>query len=99
MHTRYLVIVKGHRRCMFFWQYNGRTEHGTFRPWNFPFHVLTLYLCLRITSASTLVGCGLFKPVAAATAQTRPSNSVPMAGLGVFQVGGRPIVLRQLLLW
>ena len=35
----------------------------------------------------------------AATAQTRPSNSVPMAGLGGFQVGGRPIVLRQLLLW
>ena len=37
--------------------------------------------------------------LAAATAQTRPSNSVPMAGLGGFQVGGRPIVLRQLLLW
>ena len=26
--------------------------------------------------------------VAAATAQTRPPNSVPMAGLGDFQVGG-----------
>ena len=37
--------------------------------------------------------------MAAATAQTRPSNSVPMAGLGGFQVGERPIVLRQLLLW
>ena len=42
---------------------------------------------------------GADTPLAAATAQTRPSNSVPMAGLGGFQVGGRPIVLRQLLLW
>ena len=38
--------------------------------------------------------------MAAATAQTRPPNSVPMAGLDGFQMGGgRPIVLRQLLLW
>ena len=37
--------------------------------------------------------------VAAATAQTRPSNGVPVAGLGGYQVGERPIVLRQLLLW
>ena len=37
--------------------------------------------------------------LAAATAQTRPSNGVPVAGLGGYQVGERPIVLRQLLLW
>ena len=37
--------------------------------------------------------------LAAATAQTRPSNGVPVAGLGGHQVGERPIVLRQLLLW
>ena len=35
----------------------------------------------------------------AATAQTRPSNGVLVAGLGGYQMGGRPIVLRQLLLW
>ena len=37
--------------------------------------------------------------VAAATAQTRPSKGVPVAGLGGYQVGESPIVLRQLLLW
>ena len=37
--------------------------------------------------------------LAAATAQTRPSNGIPVAGLGGYQVGKRPIVLRQLLLW
>ena len=37
--------------------------------------------------------------MAAATAQTRPSNGVLVAGLGGYQMGGRPIVLRQLLLW
>ena len=36
--------------------------------------------------------------VAAATAQTRPSNGVPVAGRGGSQ-WGRLIVLRQLLLW
>ena len=35
--------------------------------------------------------------LAAATAQTRPSNGVLVAGLGGYQMGGRPIVLRQLL--
>ena len=34
-----------------------------------------------------------------ATAQTRPSNGILVAGLGGYQMGGRPIVLRQLLLW
>ena len=33
------------------------------QQWNFPSHVRTLYSHLRITSVSTLVGCGQLKPV------------------------------------
>ena len=44
-------------------------------------------------------GGSLPRGVVAATAQTRPSIGVPVAGLGGYQVGERPIVLRQLLLW
>ena len=32
------------------------------QQWNFPSHVGTLYLHLRVTSVSTLVSCGQFKP-------------------------------------
>ena len=35
------------------------------QQWNFPSHVGTLYLHLRITSVSTLVGCDQLKPAQA----------------------------------
>ena len=35
------------------------------QQWNFPSDVGTLYSHLRITSVSTLVGCGQFKPAQA----------------------------------
>ena len=55
-------------------------NNATFKPWsvihqylnlvakqqeNFPSYVGTLYSYLRITSVSTLVGCGQFKPAQA----------------------------------
>ena len=35
------------------------------QQWKFPSHVGTMYLHLRITSVSTVVGCGQFKPAQA----------------------------------
>ena len=34
---------------------------GAGQQWNFPSHMGTLYLHLRVTSESTLAGCGQFK--------------------------------------
>ena len=39
------------------------------QQWNFPSHAGTLYSCLTITSVSTLVGCGQFKPAQASLVQ------------------------------
>ena len=51
------------------------------------------------TSVPLLAHNTKLNKLAAATAQTRPSNGVPVADLGGYQVGEKPIVLRQLLLW